>query len=30
VVWIPGIRQSQSVAVQETSRTFWKFRAHYL
>ena len=30
VVWIPGIRQSQSVAVRETSRTFWKFRAHYL
>jgi len=30
VVWIPGIRQSQSVDVQGSSRTFWKFRAHYL
>lgn len=30
VFWIPGIRQSQTVAVNEDSRTFWKFRAHYL
>jgi tRNA(Ile)-lysidine synthase len=30
VLWIPGLRIAQSVAVNTESSTFWKICAHYL
>ncbi len=30
VLWIPGLRTAQSVAVNTESSSFWKICAHYL